>query len=72
MLDLLRFQHSILWTQELEEQLSTLSKKNRDDLAEERAELEQQRAALSQEVNMNTVETPESQLFYMQSFKVCS
>ena len=49
-----------------------MSKKNRDDLAEERAELEQQRAALSQEVNMNTLETPESQFSFVQSFKVCS
>jgi hypothetical protein len=49
-----------------------MSKKNRDDLAEERAELEQQRAALSQEVNTNTLDTPESQFSYVQSFKVCS
>jgi hypothetical protein len=47
-----------------------MSKKNRDDLAEERAELEQQRAALTQEVLLNTLDTSDGQFSYVQSFKV--
>jgi hypothetical protein len=54
----------------LEEQLSTMSKKNRDDLAQERAELEQQRSALTQEVLLNTLDTSDGQFSFMQSFKV--
>ncbi len=50
--------------------MSAMCKKNRDDLAKELAELEQQRSALSQEVLLNTTDTSGGQFSCMQSFKV--
>ncbi len=59
-----------MFTQNLEEQLSTLSKKTRDDLAQERSELDQQRVALMQEVHLNTLESSGGQFSLMNSFRV--
>jgi hypothetical protein len=60
----------LLFFKDLEEQLSTVSKKTRDDLAQERAELDLQRVALIQEVHMNTLETSGGQFAAISSFKV--
>lgn len=60
-----------LLLQDLEEQLSTVSKKTRDDLAAERSELDQQRVALIQEVHMNTLESSGGQFACISSLKVC-
>jgi hypothetical protein len=56
--------------QNLEEQLSTVSKKTRDDLAQERSELDQQRVILMQEVQLNTLEASAGQFSFIKSFRV--
>ncbi len=56
--------------QNLEEQLSTVSKKTRDDLAQERSELDQQRVLLMQEVHLNTLESSGGQFSFIKSFHV--
>ena len=61
----------LLFFKDLEEQLSTVSKKTRDDLAQERAELDLQRVALIQEVHMNTLESSGGQFACISSLKVC-